>query len=297
MSETILMTGATGWIGSDLLKSLLSAGHRVTAAGRRPSPLLPPEDFVLSDLSDASTDPDFSGYSVFVHNAALLAPVPGTEAAGRLMDVNFKASERLFLRALSQGVKKILFTSSFSLLSRPLPDLITEESLVNPTTEYAVSKWRAEEALRTITQHSDCLSYCIRISSPVAPYAPTLPDNVIGKWSRAALKGEPIVVYGDGSRTQNFVHILDICQAFTKILHCGPTSGVYNVAASSSLSMGELAKAIAHRFHSEVRFEGNDPLTSERWNISIDKACRAFGYNPQFTSAETILDFLSHIRK
>src|SRR6202007_362874 len=126
--------------------------------------------------------------------------------------------------------------------------------------------------------------YIFRLSSPVSAAFNRMPQTVVRKWIEQGISGKPILVYGKGRRTQNFIATSDISSIYNYCINHHCPSGIYTVASANSISMESLARIISKHFNVPLIFEGEDSLENERWNISIEKAKRELNYNPQFDS-------------
>lgn len=153
---SILVTGASGFVGRDLVGRLAAAGHRVRAAARRPADLsgLPAEAVPLADLS-APVDwaPLLSGITHVVHLAGLAHSTEDIPEA-TYRRVNAAAVAELAAAAPTAGVRRIVLVSSVRAQVGPAASsVLTERSAPAPTDAYGRSKLAAEEALaRSLAQ-------------------------------------------------------------------------------------------------------------------------------------------------
>jgi UDP-glucose 4-epimerase len=209
-----------------------------------------------------------------------------------LQSVNVDFTEQLVSMAAMSGIKKIIFTSSFSLIGKPLPEYITEESVTNPTTPYSQSKYLGENAIKRISEKHNIEYAILRISSPISTNLDLMPQNVVKSWITQARNGKEIQLYGNGSRTQDFVSVDDIAAAFLKSCNIQGFSGIFNIASGNTLSMKNLAELICNRYNSSYFNFGTDLNEGDRWNIVIDKARTMIGYSPAYTSETCIKSLL-----
>jgi nucleoside-diphosphate-sugar epimerase len=203
------------------------------------------------------------------------------EASGRIHHGNISFTEDLLTWSGKTGAARAIFISSFSVVSRPLVTPITEAHPLGPTTAYACSKFWGEQLLGRYAATGRIIPVILRISSPVPRHYARLPDTVLKKWILSARERQPIRVFGNGSRSQDFVSCDDIAKAVSQCMDAPHVSGTYNIAGGKSLSMREAAEAIAAILGTGIAFEGADSNENERWEISIAKAAAAFGYMPE----------------
>lgn len=151
MAATVLVTGATGFVGAHLVDALLRAGYRVRAALRIANSLaVGVEPIVVGDLGgDVDWSEALDGVDCVVHLAGL-AHATGL-AAERYERVNHRATATLASQAARHGVRRFVFLSSVLAQTGPRSlDLITEDRPSTPTSPYGDSKLAAERALRDL---------------------------------------------------------------------------------------------------------------------------------------------------
>lgn len=152
-----LVTGATGFIGSNLTRKLLEQGFEVRALARKESNLRNLEgldvELAFGDVRDGETlEKALEGCEFLFHLAALYTFwVPKPEV---IYEINVKGTENILRAALRKGIKKVVYTSSESTLGIDEKTGLGDESLdARPwelTTHYKRSKFQAEEVARKI---------------------------------------------------------------------------------------------------------------------------------------------------
>src|SRR5437764_15380893 len=148
----ILITGHNGYIGSVMTPHLAAAGHAVTGLDTgyfSECTLVPGGGDVAAirkDLRDLAA-PDLEGFDAVVHLAALSNDPIGNLNDGWTEDINFHASVKLAELAKAAGVSRFLFSSSCIMYGASNTEVVTEESPLDPKTEYARSKVKAELAI------------------------------------------------------------------------------------------------------------------------------------------------------
>lgn len=148
---TVLITGASGFIGAHLARRLAAEGHKVRASGRdarRLSCLADSAEIVIADLVDDDLEQLTADCDVVVHAAAFSTPW-GTPKA--FWDANVLATERLLHASRAQGVARFIHIGSPSIYFRFADQLAVTEQFVPPQrwiTQYAYSKWVSECRVR-----------------------------------------------------------------------------------------------------------------------------------------------------
>ena len=289
--KTILITGATGLVGKSVLSRLLQNNFQVYCLGRtKPNFIQNTLKFIPCDLSLECNDVlnklpkiDFA-----IHMAAHIGGQDLKRDCDLYQSINIKFTENLFKFCQKHSVNKTIFLSSLSILQKPLQVPVDENHPIAPATPYAQSKRDGELLLfKYIPQPNSAIIF--RISSPLPQHFTELHDTVVKKWILKALRNEPIEIFGQGSRTQDFISTQDISAAILNALHSENAKGIYNIASGKTISMKRLAQIISNHFgHSLIQFSGNDPCETDRWDISISKARQELSFVPEYTPESSL---------
>ena len=263
-----LVTGAAGFIGSNLVEWLLELGQRVVGldnfATGHPSNL---EDilarvgadaarrfrFVEGDIRELDACRDVCRGVDFVLHQAALGSVPRSledPIATNLSNVDGLLN--ILVAARDEGVERFVYATSSSVYGddRGLPKV--EERLGSPLSPYAVSKYvgelYAEVFQRAYGLPATGLRYFNvfgRRQDPEGAYAAVIP-----RWIGSLLAGETCCIYGDGETSRDFCYVDNALQA-NLLAALSPTDGdehhVYNVACGDRTTLNELFRAIRDR--------------------------------------------------
>ena len=291
MSGHILVTGGTGLIGTVIVNRLLQAGHALTLVSRRP-PQVSSERlrWLPADLAvnPESTLRQVEAVDAVVHAAAAINDVGDARSLSLLFETNLRASDALFRWCGERTVNRVVFISSLSVLRRPLQVPIGEAHPVGPATPYGMSKLWSEEQLRRRAREYGFTPIILRISSPIPSAFEALPRTVVKIWIEAALKNEPLRVFGSGCRAQDFVACTDVAEAVFQSLVSPAANDVYHIGSGVPLSMREMAQMVARFRNTPIVFEGADPNESDRWEISLEKAREELNYAPKWSGPQAI---------
>ncbi|MDF5810602.1 NAD-dependent epimerase/dehydratase family protein [Pseudomonas aeruginosa] len=152
--SSVVVTGANGFIGRALCRHLVASGHSVRGIVRSFEDPIADVEYVLADLeSEVPLPPGTLAVDCIYHLAgrAHILNEPGRGALERFRKANCEATVRLAKAALIDGAQRFVFVSSIGVngaSSGRLP--LDESSPANPHTDYAVSKWEAEQALHRL---------------------------------------------------------------------------------------------------------------------------------------------------
>jgi nucleoside-diphosphate-sugar epimerase len=156
----ILVTGASGFVGRGLTKSLQDAGHEVVAAVRSSTVALPPgiELRLVGELESSTVwEPALTGVNAVVHLAGLAHVTRGiisADQARRFQQINVEGTRRLAEECRKCGIKKFIFLSSLHAVTSQSDLPITEVTPPHPDSAYGQSKLKAEMAVREVLNSS-----------------------------------------------------------------------------------------------------------------------------------------------
>jgi nucleoside-diphosphate-sugar epimerase len=217
----VLITGHNGYIGSVMAPLFQKAGHEVTGLdtgyferctlGGGGSTI----DSLQKDIRDIDRR-DLQGFDAVVHLAALSNDPIGNLNEGWTEDINFKASLRLAEAARSAGVKRFLFSSSCIMYGVSQLSVVTEESPLDPKTEYARSKVKAEEAITQLA--SPGFSPTFLRNGTVYGFSPRMRfDTVLNNLVGAAVSTGKVTVFGGGKPWRPVLDVRDVSRAFLAV--------------------------------------------------------------------------------
>ncbi len=317
----VLITGGAGFIGSHLADLLIARGDEV---------------YALDDLSTGSLNniahlkdqPRFHFICESAQNEAVmnelvqkadhlyhLAAVVGVqrvvESPVRTLEVNLHTSE-LILKLAHRFDKKVLIASTSEVygrhkVNRPLKE--TDERIYGPTTvgrwSYAGAKAIDEFFALAYHRERDLPVVVTRFFNTVGPRQTGQYGMVVPRFVQSALRGEPILVYGDGSQSRSFTYVGDAVKAITDLMGCPSAVGeIFNVGNGEEVTILELAKRVKAMTDSssEIRifpFEdvyGKDFEDMEFRTPDIEKIGQFIGYKPTVDLQEILLKVIEHFR-
>ena len=233
MGKRVLMTGHNGYIGSVMAPYFIRAGHDVIGldAGYFKSCRLVPDQtvvpWVCKDLRDLELD-DLKGFDAIVHLGALSNDPIGNLNEAWTEEINFRASVRLAELAKAAGVERFLFSSSCIMYGMSEAAVVTEESPLDPKTEYARSKVKSERAIAELA--SDSFAPTFLRNGTIYGVSPGMRfDTVYNDLMAAAVTTGRVTLYSDGKPWRPVVHVQDVARAFLTVLEA-PIDDIWNQA-------------------------------------------------------------------
>ena len=308
---TWLVTGAAGFIGSNLVETLLRLGQRVVgldsfATGHRHNldevqALVGDEawrNWILleGDIRDAATCRQAcAGVDYVLHQAALGSVPRSIEDPLTTNEANITGFVNMLIAARDARVRRFVYAASSSTYGDH-PDLPKiEERIGNPLSPYAVTKLVNELYAAVFARTYGFRSIGLRYfnifgqrQDPDGAYAAVIP-----RWFAALLTGEPVSINGDGETSRDFCFI-DNCVQANLLAATAPDEAadqVYNVAFGERTSLNELFALIRERVADRVPAARDaEPVYRDfragdvRHSLAdISKAGRLFGYAPEYS--------------
>lgn len=256
----VLITGGAGFIGSHLAALLVEEGHSVTAldnldTGQRSNlvPLLenPRFELVEADGQRPGVVEILTGRADAVfHLAAAVGVQKIIDEPVATLEVNVGFTQSV-LQACAAAKKRVLMASTSEVYGRGVSELFneTDDLLIGAPTSrrwgYAASKL-LDEFLALAHWHESGLPVTVmRLFNTVGPRQTGRYGMVVPRFVAAALKGEPLTVYGDGDQRRTFTDVRQAVRAMRDLLTCTASHGeVVNIGGTAELSMNDLAHLI-----------------------------------------------------
>lgn len=195
LSKSVLVTGATGFVGRFLCSRLLSDRMNVRGTlleSESPSLLLEGvEPIIIQPLGfDTSWKGALEGVETVIHLAARVHIMNDTSAdpIAEFRKVNVVGTTRLAREAAMAGAKRLVFISTIKVNGEESAQPYTEESPAHPTDPYGISKWEAEQVLRQIEAETGMEVVIVR---PTLVYGPGVKANFLSMMN-AVRRGIPL---------------------------------------------------------------------------------------------------------
>jgi nucleoside-diphosphate-sugar epimerase len=229
----ILVTGGSGFIGTNLVLDLLRSGHTVSIYDKVKSDKYP-DLCVIADVRDRERLTEaLRGTDAIYHLAA--EHRDDVRPVSLYYDVNVGGAENLVYAAKKNRINRMIFTSTVALygLNAGTPD---EESPKKPFNDYSESKHQAEAVFNEWVKGDDSRS--LVIVRPVVIFGERNRGNVYELLSQIA-SGKFIMV-GKGKNKKSMGYVLNLSSFLIKVLELGPGQHIYNYADKPDLTVQEL---------------------------------------------------------
>ncbi|NMC37102.1 MAG: SDR family NAD(P)-dependent oxidoreductase [Bacteroidales bacterium] len=306
---TILVTGAAGFIGSNLCEDLLKRDNTVIGVDNFDNYY--PRKFKQLNLSFISSNTRFYFHETdirdkkrieeifstieidaVIHLAAKAGVRPSIENAGEYYDVNLNGSVCLLDAMKKYGVKKMLFASSSSVYGNSKIVPFSEKNSVdNPISPYASTK-KSGELLCHVYHHLYGFDItCLRFFTVYGPRQ--RPDLAIHKFTELIFSDKPVPFYGDGSTARDYTFIDDIVKGIGLALEHLNGFRIYNLGGTGVVDLKTMLSTIEKSLGKKAKLNILPPQPGDV-NITyadISSANAEIGYSPVVSFQEGIRIF------
>jgi nucleoside-diphosphate-sugar epimerase len=255
------VTGAAGFIGSHLTTALLDRGAEVTGldcftdyyprvvkeanlavnAGR------PGFHFVDGSLQHTDLAALLAGKTHVFHLAAQAGVRKSWGADFRVYtEQNVDSTQRLLEACVGRGLHRFVYASSSSVYGDNVSIPMREDALPQPVSPYGVTKLAAEHLCHLYFVNHQVPTTSVRYFTVYGPRQ--RPDMAFHRFIKAAIKGRPVTLYGDGEQTRDFTYVTDAVAATVAAGDKGVPGRAYNVGGGSRVSVNRLFEIIG-RIH------------------------------------------------
>lgn len=268
-----LVTAGAGFIGSHLTERLLNDGHSVTVLDNLSTGQLSNISHLLENESlkvvegdirqKESLEEHIQQADRIFHLAAAVGVLNIVNDPIGSMETNLVGSSNMFSLALKYK-KPIFITSSSEIYGKNTSDSLSEDSdrIIGAPQKirwsYSDSKAIIEAIAVTLFEKHGLETHIVRIFNAVGPRQRGNFGMVLPRFVAAALKNEPIEIYGTGLQTRCFSHVLDVVDGIVKVESCASAAGrPVNVGVAQEISIVALARKIIELTNSssEIRFK------------------------------------------
>ena len=270
----ILVTGGAGFIGTNLIKRLLSEGHEVHSMDNYDSGLesnhQPNCNYITADIETIEYF-EGNGFELVYHLAALSRIQPSFENPTETFRVNVRGSEAVANWAKHNNVK-VVYAGSSSKWHDPT---------ISP---YAMYKYLGEEVFKLYRKTFDVNVEICRFYNVYGPNEHVGPKDasVIGIWRYNAENNIKCQIVGDGDQERDFIHVQDIVEGLVAISKSPtPHDDAWELGTGSTTSINDLATMFHERFG--TRFDWiEDQLGNVKKSILTNNDTNTrLGWNPQ----------------
>ncbi len=301
----VLVTGAGGFVGGHLVRTLEAAGHQVIGTSLQPGNELALELLDLRDHDATQALIERVRPEGIVHLAGL-AYVPAAEQdLGLAVSTNIGATAVMLDRAaaVSPGCRFVLISSSEVYGRRLGEEPITEDTPPEPANAYSITKLSAEMLARHVGRTREVDVIVARPFNHIGPgqselfVAPAFARQIA---AIEAGRCDNVLKVGNLEARRDFTDVRDVAEAYRILLESGHPGEVYNVCSGAAVSVHAVLEQLLELTTAEIRVEV-DPDRMRPSDLpvfcgSAERIKQATGWDRQFDLSTTLRDVLDDWR-
>ena len=265
LSGNILVTGGCGFIGANLVRVLternLVRSIRVVddeSQGCRDAIAPYNVEFVRGDIRDSDLmRRSLRNVDAVVHLAADTSVIDSVAEPQKNFDINVAGTFQLLMLMREAGVTRLINASTGGAILGEVTPPVHEAMVPRPTSPYGAAKASVEAYCSAFAKSFGLKSVSLRFSNVYGPMS-FHKGSVVAAFMRRILAGMPLVVYGDGSQTRDYIFVDDLCEGIVAAMTTGK-SGTFQLGSGSGTTLNrlieEIAQVIGPEFRPEVRHE------------------------------------------
>lgn len=296
-----LVTGVAGFIGSHLAEHLLARGARVTGldcfTDYYPRPIKEANlkglrgrdrfSFVETSIQAADLGALLADTTHVFH---LAAQAGVRKSWGRDFGTytvnNIDATQMLLEACVGRPVERVVYASSSSVYGDEASIPMKEDGRLQPVSPYGVSKLAAEQLGYLYYVNHGVPVVSLRYFTVYGPRQ--RPDMGFHRFLKAAIQGEPLIVYGDGEQTRDFTFVTDAVAATIAAAERGRPGAVYNIGGGSRVSLNQVLQLVGRCTGRDVTIRREPPQKGDMRDTYADtsRARADLGFAPRVSLEE-----------
>jgi UDP-glucose 4-epimerase len=246
-------------------------------------------EIVEGDIRDAdAVARAMEGIDTVVHLAAFGSVVESVEDPTENFDVNVRGTLVVLRAAAAAGVEKLVFASTGGAIMGNTPPPVDETTLPWPISPYGASKLCGEAYCHAFAGSFGLPVVALRFANVYGPMSDHK-KGVITNFIKQSLRGEPIVIYGDGTASRDFLYVDDLCDGITAAVDSDLRDEVLHLASGEETMISDLARLILEltdAADTPIRYEERRRGEIERTFASPERAAELLGFKPAHSLAE-----------
>jgi len=303
--KRIVVTGAAGFIGSNLTDSLLEQGAEVVGIDNLFNGRMENLDealkydnfkFLKGDIRDLNFLLDaFESIDIIYHLAAFTSVPQSVKMPENCNDVNVNGVMNVLNAARRMDVEKIIYASSSSVYG-DTPTLPKREDMRRlPISPYGVAKLACEAYMQVYHQVYGLKTTSLRYFNVFGPrQKDSTYSGVIAIWLGNIIRNEDLTIFGDGTYSRDFTYIKDVIQANLLAAKQDVPGEIFNIGAGSPISLTNLANImlkITNREHLKINYKDQRPGDIIHSYADISKANRLLKFEPEYNQENGLKEY------
>ena len=302
-NKKVLVTGGAGFIGSNLVKKLLSENNDVIviddlSSGFK-SNIIENKGirFINGDIRNRKViDDAINGVEVVFHLAASVGNKRSIDFPIIDSEINILGTLNILEASIKEGVRKIVTSSSAGIFGELKTIPIKENHQIEPDSPYGCSKLCQEKLCLSYSKLYDIEAICLRYFNVYGPNQRfDAYGNVIPIFVYKMLHNEPITIFGDGLQTRDFIHVDDVVQANINSASSYGVSEAFNIASGTRITINDLVKLITKNYKKNIiiNYDKKRPGDVMHSLADISFARNKINFNPIISLEDGIEEYVN----
>ena len=302
------VVGGSGFIGSNVVKLLLSKGWEVKVFDDLSSGHFvniekyvdsKEVEFIKGDVRDENVVANAmkGGADVVFHLAACVGRQKSIDNPQLDSSTNLVGTINVLEGMRKNDIHKIVYSSSAAIFGELLTPTIDESHPQNADSPYGVSKLAAEKMILAYSGiYPDLTGVCLRYFNIYGVNQRfDLYGNVIPIFAKRIYSGEPITIYGDGTQTRDFVNVRDVALANYLGAVSDKKTDVYNLGSGSSITINQLAEIMCKIAGKDTKiiYAPERPADVKHCKANISKVQSNLHFTPTVGLEEGLAEYMA----
>lgn len=303
--KNILVTGGAGFIGSHIVDRLIALGNNVIiidnfSTGKESNVNSSAKVYRLDTRDKEGLKSVFAEhkFDYVVHQAAKINLNVMTEDSTDDITGSVLGTLNILNCCVEFKIKKIIYASSVAVYGRPKKLPAAETDNLVPIYSYGIAKKCAEEYIKYFSDYYKLNYAILRYANVYGPRQTIHGEvGVIAIFCDRVIKGLPLIVYGDGTQTRDYIYVDDVADITLKILEMGDGE-IFNVGCGRGITVNEVLKCFQEAAGIPLKIENKPLRVGEIGNFYSDttKLVDCFKISPKISIKEGIQKTLSYYK-
>ncbi len=294
--KRVVITGGCGFVGVNLTRHLTAIGHDVVAfddlsSGDRTVAESAGARVVVGDVRDLAALHDvIAAGDAVIHLAAQTGVVQSVDDPLGDLEINVRGTMHALVAARDAGASAFVFASSSAPLGAIEPPG-HEEIAPRPLSPYGASKLAGEGMCSAFAASYGLPTVALRFTNLYGPDCGHK-GSVVAAFMRRIISGEPLIVYGDGQQTRDFLFVDDLGAAVAATIESPPAGELFQLGTGVETTVAELVDSLRALFpHRDIEVL-HEPVRAgeiQRSWSDISRARELLGFDPRVTLDEGLV--------
>lgn len=300
----VLITGGYGFIGSHVGERFLKEGFEVfildnLSTGKRTNVNFNHKSYII-DVNDSKCEEIFRAhkFDVVVHLAAQISVAQSLINPHLDANANIGGLVNMLHLSNQYGVKRFIYASSAAIYGMNEEYALTEEVIPDPISPYGISKLTNEVYGKKWNEIYQLSTIGFRFSNVYGPRQNHKGEGgVISIFINNALENKPLIVYGTGEQTRDFIYVEEVVDVIYRSVNSSEV-GIFNLSTNTSTSVNELIEHIKHQYPG-IKVEYSSPRQNDILHSKLDnsKLMMRLDWSPMYdfkTGLEKTIEYFAN---